>query len=154
MAALAARGFTLIELLIVVALIAIIAAVAALAVGGDGERQVREETARLAALFRIAASEARASGRTLAWEADHTGYGFRALSDEQYELPEELARRRAWPFEVERIGTPRVLITREPLREPALIEIGTRHRDLHLALDALGNLAALDCGGARCAASR
>lgn len=159
MAALAARGFTLIELLIVVALIAIIAGVAALAVGGGGERQIREETARLAALFRIAASEARASGRTLAWEADHTGYGFRAVGDEkygdsQYELREELARRRTWPFEVERIGTPRVLITREPLREPALIEIGTRHRDLHLALDALGNLAALDCGGARCAASR
>lgn len=154
MAGLAARGFTLIELLVVVALIAIFAAVAALAVGGDGERQVREETERLAALFRIAASEARASGRTLAWEADHTGYGFRALSDEQYELREELARRRAWPFEVERIGTKRVLITREPLREPALIEISMRNRDLHLALDALGNLAALDCGGARCAASR
>ena len=153
MAGLAARGFTLIELLIVIALIAILAGVAALAVGG-GERQIREETDRLAALFRIAASEARASGRTLAWEADHTGYAFRALGDEQYELREELARRRAWPFEVERIGTPRVLITREPLREPALIEIGTRHRDLHLALDALGNLAALDCGGARCAASR
>ena len=154
MAGLAARGFTLIELLIVVALIAIIAGVAALAVGGDGERQIREETERLAALFRIATSEARASGRTLVWEADHSGYRFRAASDEQYELREELARRRAWPFEVERIDTPRVLITREPLREPVLIEIGTRNRDLHLALDALGNLAAVDCGGARCAVSR
>ena len=69
-------------------------------------------------------------------------------------VPEELARKRAWPFEVERIGTPRVLITREPLRAPALIEIATRNRDLHLALDPLGNLAAVDCGGARCAASR
>jgi general secretion pathway protein H len=154
MAGLAPRGFTLVELLVVVALIAIVAGVAALALGGEESRKLREETERLAALFRIAAAEARASGRTLAWEADHAGYWFRAANDEQYELREELARRRAWPFEVERIGTPRVLITREPLREPVRIEIGTRRRDLHLALDALGNLAAVDCEGARCAASR
>lgn len=148
------RGFTLIELLLAVALIAIVAGVATLAVGGGDERRLREETARLAALFRMAASEARASGRTLAWEADISGYRFRALSGGEEDLREELARRRPWPVEVERIGTRRVLITREPLREPAVIEIATRGRDLHLALDAAGNLAALDCGGARCAASR
>jgi general secretion pathway protein H len=149
------RGFTLIELLLVVALIAIAAGVASLAVGGDEPRKLREETERLAALFRIAQSEARVSGRTLAWEADYSGYSFRVMSgDSREELREELQRRRAWPFEVERIGTPRVLIRREPVREPVVIEIATRSRDLHLSLDALGNLAALDCGGARCAASR
>jgi hypothetical protein len=61
---------------------------------------------------------------------------------------------RSWPFEVEHIGTPRILITREPVREPALIQIAARGRDLHLALDALGHLSLVDCGGERCAASR
>jgi general secretion pathway protein H len=152
-AGVATRGFTLIELVLVVALIAIVSGVATLAVRGDDERRLSEETARLAALFRMAASEARATGRTLAWEADISGYRFRTLSGEEG-LREELARTRPWPVEIERIGTPRVLVTREPLREPAVIEIATRGRDLHLALDAAGNLAALDCGGARCAASR
>jgi general secretion pathway protein H len=149
------RGFTLLELLLVVALIAIAASVATLALGDAEPRRMREEAERLSALFRIATSEARASGRALTWEADLSGYRFRSYDDEATErLPEELRRTRSWPFEVEHIATPRLLITREPVREPAVIEIATRGRDLHLALDALGNLSVLDCGGARCAASR
>jgi hypothetical protein len=129
--------------------------VVSLAVGDDEPRKQREETERLAALFRIAHSEARTSGRALAWEADLEGYSFRPLDGgSPDELREELRRRRTWPFQVERIGTPRVLVTREPIREPALIEIAARRRDLHLSLDALGNLTAVDCGGERCAASR
>lgn len=149
------RGFTLIELLLVVALVAIAAGVATLALGNDEPRRMREEAERLSALFRIAASEARASGQALTWEADRSGYRFRARDDEATErLPEELRRARSWRFEVEHIATPRILISREPVREPAVIEIAARGRDLHLALDALGTLRVLDCGGERCAASR
>ena len=149
------RGFRLIELLLVVMLIALAAGVATLALGGDEPRRMREEAERLGALFRIATSEARASGQALTWEADHAGYRFRARDEEATaRLPEELRHTRRWPFEVEHIGRPRLLITREPVREPAVIEIATRARDLHLALDALGNLSVVDCGGERCAASR
>lgn len=151
----AVRGFTLIELLLVVMLVAIAAGVASLALGDSEPRRMREEAERLSALFRMAAAEARASGRALTWEADHSGYRFRAQDDEATgKLPEELRRARSWPFPVERVATPRILISREPVREPAVIEIAARGRDLHLALDALGHLSVLDCGGGRCAASR
>lgn len=145
-------GFTLIELLLVVVLIAIAAGLAALSVSG-GERALREESERLAALFQMAQSEARTSGRSLVWQADLSGYSFRLLGTEE-DLREELSRKRTWPFAVERVSPARVVFAREPLREPQIVEIATPDRDLRLALDALGNLSALDCGGARCAASR
>lgn len=149
-----ARGFTLLELLLVVVVIGIAAGVVALSVSG-GERGVREETDRLAALFHMAQSEARISGRSLVWQADLSGYSFRlAGADSADDLREELSRQRAWPFAVERVTPPRVLFAREPLREPQIVEIATPERDLRLALDALGNLSALDCGSPRCAASR
>jgi general secretion pathway protein H len=146
------RGFTLIEILLVVALIAIAAGLAALSVSG-GERSLREETDRLAALFHMAQSEVRVSGRPLVWQADLSGYSFRLLGTEE-DLREELSRKRTWPFSVERVSPARVVFAREPLREPEIVEIATPTRDLRLALDALGNLSAVDCGGARCAASR
>lgn len=148
------RGFTLIELLLAVAVIALGASLVSLSVRGDERRKVQDETARLAALFRMAQSEARISGRTLVWEADSSGYAFRPLRADQAGLRDELQRRRSWPFQVDHVATPAVLFAREPLREPALVELVLRERDLRLALDALGNLAAVDCGATRCAASR
>jgi general secretion pathway protein H len=142
-------AFTLLELLLVVAVIAIAAGLVSLSVSG-GERSLREESERLAALFHMAQSEARVSGRTLAWEADLSGYSFTG----QENLPEELSRKRSWPFTVERVSPQRVLFGREPVREPETLDIATPSRDLRLALDPLGNLSAVDCGGARCAASR
>lgn len=148
------RGFTLLELLLVVALIGIATGLVALSVGG-GERSLREESERLAALFHIAQSEARVSGRTLVWQADLSGYYFYRLgSDSSEDLREELQRKRTWPFAVERVSPQRVLFAREPVREPEIVDIATPSRDLRLALDPLGNLSAVDCGGARCAASR
>ena len=152
MATLAARGFTLLELLLVVGIVALAAGLVTLSVSG-GERSLREESERLAALFQIAQSEARVSGRTLVWEADLSGYSFRGLAAEE-ELREELSRKRTWPFTVERVSPTRVLFAREPIREPEIVDIATPSRDLRLALDPLGNLSAVDCGGARCAASR
>jgi len=157
-AALRARrraGFTLIELLLVVVLIAVAASVAAMSVPRGEHYKVQEEGDRLAALFRMAASEARVSGRTLVWQADLTGYSFQTASGaENDKLADELARRRPWPFEVRRLDTPRVLFTREPLRQPALVRIETPSRELRLAIDAVGELRVLDCEREACAASR
>jgi hypothetical protein len=139
-------------MLLVVAIIGIAAGVVTLSVSG-GERSLREESERLAALFHIAQSEARVSGRTLVWEADLAGYSFRSLGTEEI-LREELSRKRTWPFAVERVSPQRLLFAREPVREPEIVDIATPSRDLRLALDPLGNLSAVDCGGARCAASR
>ena len=148
-------GFTLIELLLVVVLVAVAASVAAMSVPRNGGYKLQEEGDRLAALFRMAASEARVSGRTLVWQADLAGYSFQTASGaENDKLSEELARRRAWPFEVRRLDTPRVLFTREPLREPALVRIETPEREMHLAIDVVGELRVIDCERQACAGSR
>lgn len=150
-----ARGYTLLELLVVAALIALAAGMLTLGVRGDEPRRLREEADRLAALFTLAQSEARVSGRALLWEADLAGYRFRPLlADAGAVLREELARRRQWGLEIERVEQRELVFSREPLREPAEIELATRSHAVRIAVDALGQSAAADCGGAQCAASR
>lgn len=135
------RGFTLIELLVVVAILAVAAAAVALSVSSSDARRLREEAARLGALFRIAQDEARVSGRTLVWEADLEGYRFRPLNAEQArDWSDEILRPRAWPFTVTRIESGRIVFGREPLLDPATLQIATAEREVRLALDALGNL--------------
>jgi type II secretion system protein H len=143
-------GFTLIELLITIAIIGISAGLLSLALRGDETRQLREEGERLAALFRMASSDARVGGRPLLWQADVTGYRF--VSDGQ--LREELARERRWTVDVTRVETSRILFVREPVREPAMLEIATAQHLLRLELDALGNLRPAACEDPRCVASR
>lgn len=156
MAALRKRpaGFTLIELLLVVVLIAVAASVAAMSVPRDEHYKLQEEGDRLAALFRMAASEARVGGRTLVWEADLSGYRFRPLvADNTFNLREELARDRSWGIEVRKVDARELVFTREPVRAPATVEIATDEHRLRLALDALGN-PRTECLDASCAASR
>jgi general secretion pathway protein H len=148
------RGFTLIELLLTVAIIGIAAGIVSLSVRGNETRKLSEEGDRLAALFRMASSEARVGGRSLVWEADLSGYRFRPLvADASYSLREELARERHWPVEVRRVETRELVFSREPVREPATVDIATDDHRLRLALDALGNLRP-ECTDAACAASR
>lgn len=135
-------GFTLIELLVVIALLGIAAAVVALSVPASDARLLREEAARLGALFRIAQDEARITGRTLVWEADSAGYRFRPLDDEGApDWSDDVLRQRAWPFEVRSIEGGRIVFGREPLLEPATLSITTALTEARLVLDALGNLA-------------
>ena len=135
-------GFTLIELLVVIALLGIAAAVVALSVSASDSRLLREETARLGALFRIAQDEARITGRTLVWEADLEGYRFRPLDTEAAgDWNDDVLRRRAWPFEVRSIEGGRIVFGREPLLDPATLNITTAQTEARLVLDALGNLA-------------
>ena len=99
--------------------------------------------------------EADAGNRPPAPQPDLTGYWFRpAQGGEDEKLRDELARKRAWPFEVRRVETRRILFTREPLREPVVVAIETPTRELRLALDARGELRAIDCERESCAASR
>jgi general secretion pathway protein H len=148
-------GYTLIELLITIAIIGIAVGVVTLSLRGDESRKLAEETDRLGALFRMAASEARTGGRSLVWEADRTGYRFRALVvDDTQPLPEELARERRWPVEVRDVERHEIVFAREPLREPAIVAIATKDGVLRLELDARGNLHAAGCEGAACAALR
>lgn len=148
------RGFTLIELLLTVAIIGVAAGIITLSVRGAETRKLTEEGDRLAALFRMAASEARVGGRTLVWEADLSGYRFRPLvADNTFALREELARDRRWGIEVRKIDARELVFTREPVRTPATVEIDTTDHRLRLALDALGNLRT-ECMDSSCAASR
>ena len=148
------RGFTLIELLLTIAIIGIAAGIISLSVRGAESRKLTEEGDRLAALFRMAASEARVGGRTLVWEADLAGYSFRPLvADSTYDLREELARSRAWGVEVRAVNAHELMFTREPLRKPATVEIATADHRLRLALDATGN-PRTECMDSSCAASR
>lgn len=134
-------GFTLIELLVVIAMLGIAAAVVVLSVSGGEARLLREEAARLGALFRIAQDEARITGRALVWEADTKGYRFRPLDEEAgRDWRDEVLRERAWPFVVHRIDGGRVVFGREPLLEPVTLHIATAEVETRLALDALGNL--------------
>ena len=149
------RGYTLLELLVVAAIIALAAGMLTLGVRGDESRRLREEADRLAALFTLAQSEARVNGRALLWEADLSGYRFRPLApDAGAELREELARSRQWSLDIERIESRALLFSREPLREPAEVQLATRSHAVRIAVDALGHSAATDCGGPECAASR
>ena len=138
-------GFTLIELLVVIAMLGIAAAVVVLSVSGSDARQLREETARLGALFRIAQDEARITGRTLVWEADTSGYRFRPLDEEgARDWNDAVLRQRTWPFPVRSIDGGRIVFGREPLLNPATVHIATDQRETRLVLDALGNLKSIE----------
>lgn len=135
------RGFTLLEILVVIAILGVAAAAVAFSISTNDARLLQEETARLAALFRIAQNEARVSGRALVWEADREGYRFRPLDSEAArDWKDEILRERRWPFEVRAVEGGPIVFGREPLLEPAQLRIATAEREARLVLDALGNL--------------
>ena len=148
------RGYTLLELLIVIAIIGIAAGAVTFSMRGHDSRQLAEEGERLAALFRMAQSDARVAGRPIRWQANLSGYRFSALGSDPAPMAEELARERRWPFEVRRVAMPELVFGREPLREPAQVEITTSGPVLSLSLDAMGNARVSVCEGVECAASR
>src|SRR5258706_6295017 len=116
------RGFTLIELLLAVAIIGITAGIVSLSVRGADARKLAEEGDRLAALFRMAASEARVGGRSLVWEADLAGYRFPPLvADATYSMREELARDRPWPVQVRPVEAHEPGSTPQPFVQPATL---------------------------------
>lgn len=76
------RGFTLIEMLVVLAIIAILSLML-IGVAKPGEATlVDREGRRLAALLELGLAEARASGRSIAWSPEGSGYAFWHKSDD------------------------------------------------------------------------
>jgi len=134
------RGFSLLELLVVIVILGVTAGMVSLSVAPSEERLVATEMDRLAALFRLAQSESRVSGRPLVWKADGLGYRFLAGDVPRGEKPDDPLRPRDWPFTVERVDAPTIVFGAEPLLPPAEIRIMTPRRNLVLALDAFGTL--------------
>ena len=95
---------------------------------GDDRRRLTEEGERLAALFRMAQSEARVGGRPLVWEADLAGYRFprRPVADATDDCRGARARAPLAVRSAPAGEAPSSSSGREPLREPADVEIATR----------------------------
>lgn len=70
------RGFTLLEMLAALLIMGLLAGLASTFIRPDDRVRLRIESERLAQLLDLAATEARLSGKTLAWSADGTSYRF------------------------------------------------------------------------------
>ena len=70
------RGFTLLEMLVVLMIIGLFIGLVSAITQPDDRAQLRLEAERLAQLLDFAATEARLTGRPVAWTADETGYRF------------------------------------------------------------------------------
>jgi len=77
------RGFTLIELLAVLLIMGLCAGLVGALVRPDDRAVLRVEAERLAELLDLAATEARLTGKSVAWVADAAGYRFWRLRDDR-----------------------------------------------------------------------
>lgn len=73
------KGFTLIELLVTILIIAIIISMARLAIGEPGPEKLKEERARIIALYQLAQEESILQSRELGLVFWDNGYGFYEL---------------------------------------------------------------------------
>ena len=80
-------GFTLLEVLVVLCIVGVIAAMAAMAVTPGDRARTRDEAHRLAALLELARTEARATGRGIAWLPLAEGYTFRRMAEDGSWIP-------------------------------------------------------------------
>lgn len=71
-----ARGFTLIELLVVLLIMGLMVGMVTVSAQPDDKARLRVEADRLAQLLTLAASEARLTGKAMAWTADGPVYRF------------------------------------------------------------------------------
>ena len=76
------RGFTLIEVLVVLMIMGLLIGLVSVVVGPDDRGLLRLEADRLAQLLDSATSEARLTGRGIAWTAEETGYRFWRAGDD------------------------------------------------------------------------
>jgi len=86
------HGFSLLEMLVVLTIIGVVTGLIGLSVGaaGTSAADLRSDARRLALLFPMAQAEARARGQSIVWEADASGWRFRALP-RVLALPVEMA---------------------------------------------------------------
>jgi general secretion pathway protein H len=94
------RGFTLIEMLVVLMIMGLFVGLVSTITRPDDRAVLRLEAERLSQLLDFAATEARLTGKSIAWTADESGYRFwRAGDDARWvEIREsELLRARTLP---------------------------------------------------------
>ena len=76
------RGFTLIEMLVVLIIMGLFVGLVSIITWPDDRGALRLEAERLAQLLDFAATEARLSGKSIAWTAEESGYRFWRLGDD------------------------------------------------------------------------
>jgi general secretion pathway protein H len=94
------RGFTLIEMLVVLMIMGLFLGLVSTITQPDDRTVLRLEAERLAQLLDFAATEARLTGKSIAWTADESGYRFWRSGDDTgwLEIREgELLRARTLP---------------------------------------------------------
>lgn len=75
------RGFTLIEMLVVLMIMGLFVGLVSTITRPDDRAVLRLETERLSQLLDFAATEARLTGKSIAWTADESGYRFWRADD-------------------------------------------------------------------------
>ena len=94
------RGFTLIEMLVVLMIMGLFVGLVSTITRPDDRAVLRLEAERLSQLLDFAATEARLTGKSIAWTAEESGYRFwRATDDARWAeiLDSELLRARTLP---------------------------------------------------------
>jgi general secretion pathway protein H len=94
------RGFTLLEMLVVLMIMGLFVGLVSTITRPDDRAVLQLEAERLSQLLDFAATEARLTGKSIAWTADESGYRFWRSSDEGAwtEIRDsELLRERALP---------------------------------------------------------
>jgi general secretion pathway protein H len=76
------RGFTLIEMLVVLMIMGLFVGLVSTITQPDDRAVLRLEAERLSELLDFAATEARLTGKSIAWTADESGYRFWRSSDD------------------------------------------------------------------------
>ena len=98
------RGFTLIEMLVVLMIMGLFVGLVSTITRPDDRAMLKLEAERLSQLLDFAATEARLTGKSIAWTADESGYRFwRSGDDARWAeiLDSELLRARTLPQGVE-----------------------------------------------------
>lgn len=93
------RGFTLIELLVVLLVMGLIAGLVGALVRPDDRAVLRVEAERLSELLDLAATEARLTGKSIAWTAEAHAYRFWQLREDAgwSEIRDDSLRARSLP---------------------------------------------------------
>lgn len=114
-----ARGFTLIEMLVVLVIMGLLVGLVSAVVEPDDKTRLRVEADRLTQLMQVATTQARFSGKSIAWTSNGTGYQFWQMNPDggwSAVLNDDLLRARTLPagmmienMRVENIPSPKLM---------------------------------------------
>ena len=114
-----ARGFTLIEMLVVLVIMGLLVGLISAVAQPDDKTRLRVEADRLTQLMQVATTQARFSGKSIAWTSNGSSYRFWQMNPEgdwSALLNDELLRARTLPpgmmienMRVENIPSPKLM---------------------------------------------